>query len=212
MFIALVGWFVAPALLNLLGTPGEAGPLALTYLRVIFVALPPSFLMVMMMMGLRGVGDSLTPLWFMVLSVTLDSGLNPVLIAGIRPFPAMGIAGAATAIANYVGVTALILTIYLRDLPIRLRARELGYLLPDGALILTILAKGFPMALQMMVVSVSALAMIGLVNRKAWRRPRPMASSRSCGPTSRCPRWRSARRCPLWPRRTSALGAGTASG
>ncbi len=166
--IAVVGWFIAPALLDLLGTPGEAGPLALTYLRVILLAVPPSFLMVLLMMALRGVGDSLTPLWFMVLSVALDSGLNPVLIAGPGPFPALGIAGAATAtaIANYVSVTALILTIYLRDLPIRLRGRELRYLLPDGALIRTILTKGLPMALQMMVVSMSALAMIGLVNRQ----------------------------------------------
>lgn len=166
--IAVAGWLAAPALLNLLGTPGEARPLALTYLRVILVAVPPSFLMVLLMMGLRGVGDSLTPLWFMLLSVALDSGLNPVLIAGLGPFPALGIAGAATAtaIANYVSVAALILAIYLRDLPIRLRGRELRYLLPDGALIRTILTKGFPMALQMMVVSVSALTMIGLVNRQ----------------------------------------------
>lgn len=166
--IAVTGWFAAPSLLNLLGTPGEARPLALTYLRVILIAVPPSFLMVLLMMGLRGVGDSLTPLWFMVLSVTLDSGLNPVLIRGLGPFPAMGIGGAAaaTATANYVSVAALIVTIYLRDLPIRLRGRELRYLLPDAALIRTILTKGFPMALQMMVVSVSALTMIGLVNKQ----------------------------------------------
>ena len=166
--IAAAGWFAAPALLDLLKTPGEARPLALVYLRVIFLALPPSFLMVLLMMALRGIGDSLTPLWFMLLSVLLDSGLNPLLIAGLGPFPRMGIAGsaAATAVANYVSVTALIATIYARDLPIRLRGRELRYLLPQGALISTILVKGLPMALQMMVVSVSALSMIGLVNRQ----------------------------------------------
>ena len=36
--IAIAGWFFAPAILHLLGTPGEAAPLALAYLRVIFLA------------------------------------------------------------------------------------------------------------------------------------------------------------------------------
>ena len=166
--IALLGWIGTPALLRLLATPAEAQPLAVAYLRVIFLMLPGSFLTVLLMMGLRGFGDSLTPLWFMVLSVVLDSGLNPVFILGLGPAPLMGIAGAATAtaIATYVSLAALIVTIYVRDLPIRLRGRELGYLRPDPVLLRTIIANGLPMGLQMIVVSVAALVMIGLVNRQ----------------------------------------------
>ncbi len=79
----------------------------------------------------------------------------------------MGIGGSATAtlIANGVSLVALLLYIYGRDLPIRLRGAELGYIRPDPALLRTILVKGVPMGLQMLVVSTSALAMIGLVNR-----------------------------------------------
>ena len=111
----------APEILHLLATPGDAMPLALAYLRVIFLGLPASMLMVLIMMGLRGSGDSLTPLWFMGLSVVLDSGLNPLLIAGIGPFPRMGIAGSATAtlIANHVALLGLVVYIYARNLPIR---------------------------------------------------------------------------------------------
>ena len=47
--------------------------------------------------ALRGSGDSLTPLIFMGVAVVLDSGLNPLFIAGIGPFPRLGIAGSATA-------------------------------------------------------------------------------------------------------------------
>ena len=116
--IATVGWIATPALLRLLATPTEAQPLAVAYLRVIFLMMPGAFLTVLLMMGLRGFGDSLTPLWFMVLSVVLDSGLNPVFILGLGPAPRMGIAGAATAtaIATYVSLAALIVTIYVRDL------------------------------------------------------------------------------------------------
>src|SRR4051795_4720143 len=34
--IAMAGWFLSPAILHVLGTPAEAAPLALAYLRVIF--------------------------------------------------------------------------------------------------------------------------------------------------------------------------------
>jgi Na+-driven multidrug efflux pump len=104
----------------------------------------------------------------MGLSVLLDAGLNPVFILGLGPAPQMGIAGSATAtlIANYVSLAALIGYIYARDLPIRLRGREWGYLVPEPTLLRVIVAKGFPMGLQMLVVSLSSLVMIGLVNRE----------------------------------------------
>jgi putative MATE family efflux protein len=166
--ISLLGWLVAPQLLRLLAMPADALPLALAYLRVIFLAMPPGMIMVLLMMGLRGSGDALTPLWFMIVAVILDAGLNPVFILGLGPAPALGIAGAATAtvIANYVSLAALILYIYRRDLPLRLRGAELRYLKPDPALLRVIVAKGLPMGLQMIVVSSSALATMGLVNRE----------------------------------------------
>lgn len=166
--IALLGWILAPQLLDLLATPAGAKPLALAYLRVIFLSMPGGLLMVMLMMALRGSGDSLTPLWFMILSVVLDSGLNPFFIAGIGPFPKLGIAGSATAtvIANTAALLAMIAYIYARDLPLRLRGAELRYLRPDPAILRTIVTKGLPMGLQMIVISGSALAMLGLVNRE----------------------------------------------
>ncbi len=115
---------------SLLGTPGDAAPLALAYLRVIFLAMPALLLLTLLMMALRGAGDSLTPLWFMIVAVVLDSGLNPVFILGLGPAPRLGIAGSAiaTLIANYVALIGLLVYIYARDLPLRLRGRELRYL------------------------------------------------------------------------------------
>jgi putative MATE family efflux protein len=166
--IAVLGWIGAPALLRLLAMPPDAMPLALAYLRVIFLALPAILIMIVLMMGLRGAGDAMTPLWFMILAVILDAGLNPVLILGLGPAPALGIAGSATAtvIANYGSLIGLLCYIYRRDLPLRLRGAELRYLRPDPAILRTIVAKGLPMGLQMIVISSSALATIGLVNRE----------------------------------------------
>ncbi|WOK36567.1 MATE family efflux transporter [Sphingomonas sp. C3-2] len=168
VLVGLAGWTFSPNILKALATPGEAFELAHDYLRLIFLSTPASFLMVLMMMGLRGSGDSMTPLWFMGLSVVLDIILNPVLILGLGPAPAMGIAGSAmaTVIAGYVSLIGIIIYVYVRDLPLRLKGRELGYLRPDPALLRSIVLKGFPMGLQMVVISSAAMAMVGLVNRE----------------------------------------------
>jgi putative MATE family efflux protein len=166
ILVAVGGWYLSPDILGLLGTPPEAVPLADAYLRVIFFAMPPAILMIMTMMALRGSGDSLTPLWFMGLAVLLDSGLNPFFISGIGPFPQLGIAGSAvaTTVANWTALIGLLLFIYARDLPLRLRGKELAYLKPAGDRLKTIVLKGFPMGLQMIVISLSSLLLIGLVN------------------------------------------------
>jgi putative MATE family efflux protein len=168
LVIAAAGYYLSPGILSLLGTPGEAAPLALAYLRVIFLAMPALLLLTLLMMALRGAGDSLTPLWFMIVAVVLDSALNPVFILGLGPAPELGIAGSATAtlIANYAALLGLLVYIYARDIPLRLRGGELRYLLPDPAILKTIVAKGLPMGIQMIVISFSALALVGLVNRE----------------------------------------------
>ena len=164
--VAAAGWLATPAILSALGTPAAAVPLAQDYLRVIFIGLPASMLLVLLGMALRGMGDSLTPLWFTALSVVLDSGLNPVFIRGLGPIPALGIAGSAlaTLIASVVSAAGMLVYVYRRDLPIRLRGHELAWLIPSAALTRTIAGKGLPMGAQMLVVSFAALTMTRLVN------------------------------------------------
>ena len=166
--IGIAGYFLSGAILDLLGTPGDAAPLALAYLRVIFLAMPALLLLTLAMMALRGSGDSMTPLWFMIVAVLLDGALNPVFIRGLGPAPRLGIAGSAmaTLIANYAALIGLFAFIYARDLPLRLRGGELRYLWCDLAIMRTIIVKGFPMGLQMIIISLSALALVGLVNRE----------------------------------------------
>lgn len=168
ILVATCGWIFAPALLDLLATPPEAYPLALAYLRIIFLSMPAGMMTIMIAMGLNGSGDSRTPAKFMLLSVGLDILLNPLLIAGIGPFPEMGIAGSAmaTATATYVTLTALIAYLYWRDMPLRLRGRELRYLIPARAELGYIVTKGLPMGAQMLLLSSAGLVMVGLVNRE----------------------------------------------
>jgi putative MATE family efflux protein len=165
---AILGWIFTPNLLHALATPAEAYPLALAYLRVIFLGMPFSFVMILLSSSLRGVGDSVTPLQNSLLNVGLDVVLNPVFILGLGPIPAMGIAGSAfaTLIAGLISVAVLIWRIYAQDLTIRLRGAELAWLRPDRAFVVPILKMGLPMGLSMIIMAGSALIMIGLINRE----------------------------------------------
>lgn len=168
LITTLGGILYAHALLDLLATPGAARGQALAYLQVVFIANPIATLTTMIAMGLRGAGDAGTPLRFMILATVLDVVLNPLLILGWGPFPALGIAGSAwaTVIATAIGFTGLLIWIYAKDLPLRLRGAELRWLIPARGQMRYLLAKGLPMGAQMLIISGAGVIMIGLVNRE----------------------------------------------
>ena len=168
LIATVLGWIFAPHLLRLLGTPDDVYPQALIYLRVMYLGLPSGLLTVFFSMAMRGAGDSLTPMLLLLPGMFVDIALNPILISGFGPIPALGIMGAglATLIANFVSFAVMVGVIYARDLPIRLRGAEFRYLLPRRELVAIIVNKGVPMGLQMIVMSGSALVMLGLVNRE----------------------------------------------
>jgi len=164
--MALIGLFLCAPLLKAMQTPPEALPLAIAYMRVIFLALPFMVLYIFATSVLRGAGDSKTPLYFLLLSVGLDIGLNPVFIFGIGPIPRFGIMGSAiaTLTAQAVSLFALVAYLYRRRHPLCLHHNELGLLRLDWTIVATLIRKGVPMALQMIVVSASMVLMTWLVN------------------------------------------------
>ena len=164
----VLGWQFSPGLLHLMATPAGSQAEALAYLRVIFLTMPLGTISMMVSMGMRGVGDAKTPLHAMILTVALDICLNPLLIRGVGPVPPLGIAGSAlaTAIANLAGSALMLYKIYAKDLALRLRGPELRYLIPHRAEISYVVSKGLPMGAQMLLVSASAVIMVGLVNRE----------------------------------------------
>ena len=168
LVMASLGFLFADKVLDLLATPGAAHDQALAYLRVVFIANPIATITTMIAMSLRGAGDAATPLRFMILATVLDVALNPVLILGLGPAPALGIAGSAwaTVIAPSIGFVAMIGWIYAKDLPLRLRGAELAWLCPRWQETQYLLSRGLPMGAQMLIISGAGVIMIGLVNRE----------------------------------------------
>ncbi|AFC87594.1 MATE family efflux transporter [Frateuria aurantia] len=163
---AVIGDLGVDAILRMLETPATSLPYAHDYLKVIFIAMPAMFFFTFLMMALRGAGDAKTPFLFMLLSVMLDIVLNPLLMFGWGPIPALGITGSATAtlIGQSFSVLALLATLYHRRHPLCLRGPALAYLVPDPVIVKALVGKGLPMGLQMIGISSSAIFMMRLVN------------------------------------------------
>jgi putative MATE family efflux protein len=162
-----LGLAICEPMLIAMKTPAEALPLAVAYMRVIFLSLPFLVLYIFTTSVLRGAGDSKTPLYFLMLNVGLDIALNPLLIFGLGPVPRLGIAGSAlaTLLAQAISLVTLIAYLYRRKDPLCLHGDELRLLRVDWSIVATLITKGVPMALQMIVVSLSMVLMITLVNR-----------------------------------------------
>jgi putative MATE family efflux protein len=165
--MAIAGLILCRPLLIAMSTPADSLPLAVAYMRVIFLAVPCLYMYAFVMAVLRGAGDSKTPFYFMLLSVGLDIALNPVFIFGVGPIPRLGIAGSALAtfIAQAVSLAALIRHLYRRRHVLCLHKEELRHLKIDWGVVATLVKKGIPMSAQMLVISLSAVLMITLVNR-----------------------------------------------
>ena len=168
---AVLGWIFADPLLRLLATPPSVHAEALAYLKVSFISMPFSTASMMISMGLRGSGDAKSPLHAMIVTTILGILLNPVLILGLGPAPELGIAGSAlaNALAALGGALFMIVSGYVRDLPLRLKGRELAYLIPRREELSFILAKGVPMGAQMLLTTAAALIMIVFINAEGMK-------------------------------------------
>ncbi|WP_295937505.1 MATE family efflux transporter [uncultured Xanthomonas sp.] len=166
VLIAASGWWLARHLLAAMGTPAASLPLAEAYLRVIFLAMPLLYTFAFLSAALRGTGDSRTPFRFLLLSVALDIGFNPLLLFGLGPFPKLGIAGAAwaTLIAQAVSLTGLLLYLRHKRHVLWLGRRDARLFRLDLPILRALIVKGVPMGLQMVLISLAMIVMIALVN------------------------------------------------
>jgi putative MATE family efflux protein len=165
--VGLAGYVLTPHILTAMGTPVDARADAITYLRVIFAAMPFMYFFSYVMMAQRGTGDSRTPFYFSLLAVGLDITLNPLLIMGVGPFPKLGIAGSAasTLISQTFTLAVMLTHLYRTNSILVIRASEWKLLIPDFKLVRALVTKGLPMGFQMIVISLAAVTMMSFVNR-----------------------------------------------
>lgn len=164
--IAVLGWWFSRDLLHAMGTPPASLQLAEDYLQVIFLAMPTLYAFAFISAALRGAGDATTPFRFLLVSVLLDIALNPLLIFGVGPFPKLGIAGSAWATLISQASTLIALLVYLRHKrhALWLGRRDAHLFKVDPTILRTLIVKGVPMGLQMVLISLAMIAMMTMVN------------------------------------------------
>jgi MATE family multidrug resistance protein len=103
--LAVVGWPCLEWAARFMSDDREIQLGAVAYLEIRLLAAPAVLVTVAAFGALRGLQDMRTPLWIAVGTNALNVALDPLLIFGVGPLPALGIAGAAwaTAVAQWLG-------------------------------------------------------------------------------------------------------------
>src|SRR5699024_7040020 len=97
------GFFTSEQLLKLLQTPKDLMPFATSYLQINFVGVLFLFGYNFISTVLRAIGDSRSPLRFVMIAVILNIFLDPLFIAGFN----LGVDGAAYATIISQGIAFL---------------------------------------------------------------------------------------------------------
>jgi putative MATE family efflux protein len=166
--VAFVGGIWTEQILSVLGAPQNILSIAVGYARIMFVCMPAFFVFFVATSVLRGVGDTVTPLFSLIMSMLVGLVVTPALILGWFGLPKIGVNAAAVAtIAGFVTVL-IFLFVYMRARNMPLAPDRIlltAVVRPDFKLLGLILKLGVPAGLQMMISSLSGIVIIGLVNR-----------------------------------------------
>jgi putative MATE family efflux protein len=167
LLAAVIGSVFAQEALQLLGTPAEVLGDAVAYMRVMMLTMPLLLVFILFTQLLRGVGDTLTPLFALLLSTSVGLLLTPALIRGWLGLPQLGVVSAAVAGLVSFTVALAFLALYLRrsQHALAMDAAMLRALRVDRMLLAATLRIGVPTSVQMVVISLAELVILGLVNR-----------------------------------------------
>ena len=162
--IVLAAFFVltADTLVRLLGAGPEVAPLAAIYLTVYVLFFPFAAASDTIERGFIGWGDTRAALYINLVAVATNVVLDPFLILGFGPFPALGVQGAALATGSgYAAglLTALVLATGLRE--------SLSLSLPDvqvsRADLRELVEVGAPLSGQQLAGQSARVVIIGVV-------------------------------------------------
>lgn len=159
VLLGVVTGLLCPEIMRLMNTPEEILDEAVLYIRVIFLAIPVTVLYNMASGILRSLGDSRTPVTFVILASFLNVALDLLMVGPLR----MGVVGAAVATVIsqlFSGVGCL--TVLIRKFRIlRSYPEEKQVDLPVMGRLLAI---GIPTGLQFSFTAVGSIVLQYFVN------------------------------------------------
>ena len=159
VIMTVVGVTFSEQIFRLMKLPAELIPTANTYFSIYVSGLVVFFGYNGVAAVLRGLGDSTTPLYFLILATLLNIGLDLLFIVKIG----MGIEGAALATIIAQGVAFGVAVVYLNHNHelIRFNIKEFSF---DWEIFKQSLRIGLPTGLQQTFVALGMVALMGIVN------------------------------------------------
>lgn len=165
--VALLGTLFIDRIMLVLGAPVNILDDAGRYARVMLLGMPTFFIFLIATSVLRGVGDTVTPLFALALSIAVGLTVTPALIQGWIGLPRIGVSAAAVAtiLSSLASLAFLALYLRARRHPLAPDAVLLHHLRIRLPTLLTVLRLGIPTAIQTAAASVAAVVVVGLVNQ-----------------------------------------------
>ncbi len=159
LFVSFLGIYFSTDIFRLIGLPDDVLPQADTYLDIYLSGLVLFFGFNATSAILRGLGDSKTPLFFMIIATLMNIGLDLLFVVVFK----WGIEGAAIATIVAQGGAFITAIIYLNRTHeiINLSWRKMVF---DRELFRQNLRIGLPIGLQQAFVALSMMVMYWLVN------------------------------------------------
>lgn len=163
---SILGGIFTENILIWMGTPENILFASTHYARILFVTLPITFLYFVYTTFLRGVGDSKTPFYFLVINIVLNIILLPLLLFGWLGLPAFGLYGAAYAavLANLVTLALFIGYLQKTNHTLKLDSFVLKHFKLNGEILKNLVRLAIPTSISMVAMAMSEIAVISFVN------------------------------------------------
>ncbi len=160
LIITAVGLLLVDEMFALMQLPTEIIPEATTYLTILIFGLFAGLGYNGISSVLRSLGDSVTPLYFLIVSTIVNVGLDLLFVWGFQ----WGVAGAAyaTVIAQLVSFVMGLVYINRKHSFLNINLLKLDF---DKEIFKKSVKIGLPTGLQQMFVSMGMFALFGIVNK-----------------------------------------------
>ena len=165
--MAPIGYFVSPALLNLVNAAPDVKAEALPFLRVMFVFSFGMMVFFMFSTALRSAGDARTPMMLGISMTVLNLFLNIILIRGLGPIPAFGTKGAAMGTCIASGLIAIFALSRLWTGRWVISIPRGGGYGPNWPIIKSIFKFGLPTGIQGIAMNVGGVFMLAFIGSLA---------------------------------------------
>ncbi len=157
--LTIVGYFLSPVLLRMMGTPETVLPSSISYFRTYFLG-SLAFVLYNICMGiLQSVGDSKHPLQYLIISSIINVVLDLLFVAVFHWGVAS--AAAATAISQLVSMVLCLTRLIRSDRIYRVEVRDIKI---DKRSLRVILQNGLPAGLQNSIISVANVVVQSNIN------------------------------------------------